>query len=113
MEENQKINIDEAYLSYLEFLDKFATAKPWYPRCGDDNVCMNARWVSTKKDSSFGYLYNQKSTETIAITLLQSPRLADTPDEYDNNMNLICEYRNAVPLLIAEIRRLRKERFLD
>lgn len=104
-----KARLDEDYLAYLETLDKSSTPYPWYPRYGDDDVCMNARWVSTESSKSFDYLYQQKSTSVVAITFLQSPRLADINDVDDNNMYLICEYREAVPLLVAEIRRLREE----
>ena len=104
-----KEKLDEDYLTFLDSLNTAATASPWYPRSGDDSHCMNARWVSTEQSDKFCYLYDEPSTSVIAITLLQQPRLADIPDDYDANMSLICEYRSAVPLLINEIRRLREE----
>lgn len=104
--------MDEDYLSLLEKMHSKTTPGPWYPRAGDDDMCMNARWVSTDPGKGFehdGYICDVDSSKTIAITLLQSPRLADSPDLYDNNLLFICEAKAAIPRLIEEIRRLRKE----
>lgn len=118
-EEASQVNIDfhrhlcdEDYLVELESLCNKTTPGPWYPRSGDDDMCMNARWVSTDPGKGFqhdGYIYDSDSSKTVAITLLQSPRLADSPDMYDNNMLFICEAKEAVPRLIEEVRKLRAE----
>jgi hypothetical protein len=118
-EETTQVNIqfhreklDEDYLTLLEKLSNQTTPGPWYPRAGDDDMCMNARWISTDPGKGFrhdGYIYDDDSTKTVAITLLQHPRLADSPDMYDSNMLFICESKNAIPRLIEEVRKLRKE----
>lgn len=105
-------NLDEDYLIILENLNNKATPGPWYPRAGDDDMAMNARWISTDPGKGFqhdGFIYDADSSKTVAITLLQSPRLADSPDMYDSNMLFICEAKYAIPKLIEEVRKLRKE----
>ncbi|MFE7215411.1 hypothetical protein ACFY0A_44895 [Streptomyces sp. NPDC001698] len=45
----------------------------------------------------------------MAATLVQHPRYVDTADEHwDENARFIAATREAVPCLIAEIRRLRR-----
>jgi len=103
---------DEDYLVELETLCSKTTPGPWYPRAGDDDMCMNARWVSTDPGKGIqhsGFIYDDDSTKVVAITLLQSPRLADCDAAYDNNMMFICEAKEAVPRLIEEVRKLRAE----
>lgn len=105
-------NLDEDYLTLLEKLHSKTTPGEWYPRAGDDDMCMNARWISTDPGKGFhhdGLIYDHDSTKCVAITLLQSPRLADVCDQYDGNMMFICEAKQAVPRLIAEIRQLRAQ----
>jgi hypothetical protein len=115
-EETDQVNIqfhrDKMDEDYLEKLHNQTTPGLWYPRAGDDDMCMNARWISVDPGKGFqhdGYIYDQDSTKTVAITLLQSPRLADTADTHDSNLLFICEAKAAIPRLIEEIRRLRKE----
>lgn len=100
--------IDDAYLNELKKLCSETTPGPWYPRYGDDDMAMNCRWISKNQNSKFSFIYDENSNDTIAITLLQSPRLADTDDFYDKNMMFICEAKKAIPLLIDEVLRLRK-----
>jgi hypothetical protein len=102
-------NLDEDYLAMLDKLCSKTTPGPWYPRAGDDDMCMNARWISTDPGVGYrhnGFIYEHPSDKCVAITLLQSPRLADVNDCYDRNMEFICEAKYAVPKLIAKVREL-------
>lgn len=104
--------VDEDYLSLLEKLNNNTTPGPWYPRAGDDDMCMNARWVSTDPGKGFehdGFIHDHDSTKCVAITLLQHPRLVEADDPYDDNLLFICEAKHAVPRLVAEVRALRAE----
>lgn len=115
-QETDQVNIqfhrekmDEDYLVLLEKLCSQTTPGPWYPRAGDDDLCMNARWVSTEAGKGLqhdGFIYDHASDKCVAITLLQSPRLADVETAYDSNMLFICEAKTAVPKLIAKVREL-------
>lgn len=122
-------------LAELERLEQAATAGPWYPHATDDEVFMNARYVSTEPgptmrrvklsdgehvidvgkwthDGAQGMADGNKdqaqSDKVVAVTLLQAPRLAD-PDQCDENTELIAALRNAAPRLLAELAELRAE----
>jgi hypothetical protein len=104
--------IDDSYLHLLECLLPNVSPGPWYPRCGDDSYCMSATWVSLDEGPGFinkGFIDDHPSNRCVAITLLQQPRLADVDGNFDANTMFICEAREAVPAMIAEIRKLREE----
>lgn len=103
-------------LSELEKMCEAATRGPWYPRCTDDRMSMNARFVSTEEGPGFrhdgkrGLDENNKSSEepesVIAITLLQSPHLA-TSGQCDENAAFIAASRTAMPELLRLVREAR------
>jgi hypothetical protein len=100
-------------LTELEKMCEAATRGPWYPRCTDDRMFMNARFVSTEEGPGFrhdgkrGLDEDNKSSEepesVIAITLLQSPHLA-TSGQCDENAAFIAASRTAMPELLRLVR---------
>jgi len=91
-----------------------ATPGPWYPVATDDECSMNARYVGTnsrgwpRHDQQVG-MNGERAEETIAITLLQYPRVADVADErWDENADFIAHAREDIPKLIAEVERLKQ-----
>lgn len=131
---NQPLTDEE--LAELERLEQAATAGPWYPHATDDEVFMNARYVSTEPGPTVrrvklpdgehvidvgkwthdgaqgmadGNEDQAQSDKVVAVTLLQAPRLAD-PDQCDENTELIAVLRNAAPRLLADLRAARSER---
>jgi len=100
------------------------TEGAWYPRATDDEVFMNARYVSTEPgpelygnetmvhDGRRGMDYAHCDCgKVVCITLLQSPRLADVDDaRWDDNTIFIAESHNAFPKLLDAIDALEAER---
>lgn len=108
----ENTNLNDAYLANLESLSAKASPGPWFPRAGDDEHCMNARWVSLDEGPGLkhdGFIEDHPSGRCVAITLLQQPRLADLDNCHDSNMLFICAARAAIPLLVAEVKKLREE----
>lgn len=102
-------------LDRLEKLAQAATPGPWYAHATDDQMFMNARYVGLKKcdfrhDGECGLDIDDPDdgNEIICITLLQSPPLV-LQDACDENTMFIAASREAVPALVAEVRRLRAE----
>lgn len=102
-------------LTEIEVRANAATPGPWYAHATDDEVFSNARYISlepgefrhdNKRSMDSQSDERADSEQVIAITLLQSPRLADC-DECDENTLFIAHARSDIPRLIAEIRRLR------
>ena len=77
-----------------------ATPGPWYPKATDDACCMNARYVSLvpgewRHDDENGMAEPADYANVVAITLLQSPRLACLDDEkWDENTLFIAHARS-------------------
>jgi hypothetical protein len=104
-------------LTELERMREAATKGPWYPRCTDDRMFMNARFVSTEEGPGFrhdgkrGLDEDNKSSEepesVIAITLLQSPHLA-TSGQCDENATFIAASRTAMPELLRLVREAKR-----
>ena len=101
-------------LDRLEQLAKDASPGPWYAKATDDDVSMSALYVSTVPGP---FAHDQKRSmeepsdiyeDVVAITLLQSPRLADIADaKWNENAHYIAAVSPDVVLeLIAEVRRL-------
>ena len=109
------MTINETIAEVLR-LDAQATPGPWYPQATDDRLCMNASYVSTDPKSGLRDMDPQSAERdcrpgsVVAITLLQSPRLANVRDQrWDENTDLIAYYRTAAPALAREVRRLQAE----
>lgn len=74
-----------------------ATEGPWYVMEDDDDLCMCMVGVAKDPMNSYGNYGN-----TIAITLLQVPRVADVDDaRWDENADFIAHARADVPRLIG------------
>ena len=95
-----------------------ASAGPWYAHATDDDVFMNARYVGLRPaqfwhDNLRGMEPNgddQEPSETvIAITCLQSPRLADV-EECDANTIFIANAREDMLRLLDAVVKLREAR---
>lgn len=107
--------ISDDELAEIEARAGAATPGPWYAHATDDEVFSNARYVSVqpgefRHDNKRGMDSQSDeradSEKVIAITLLQSPRLAEC-NECDENTLFIAHARSDIPRLIAEIRRLK------
>ena len=105
-------DINETIAEVLR-IDAQATPGPWYPQATDDRLCMNASYVSTDPKSGLRDMDPQSAERdcrpgsVVAITLLQSPRLANVRDQrWDENTDLIAYYRTAAPALAREVQRL-------
>ncbi|WP_174887071.1 hypothetical protein [Streptomyces abyssomicinicus] len=96
-------------LEELEVLSQAATPGPWHVRFLDDDYAMNLVAVSTVPDTGLGERWPRfDHHEIVAATLVQQPRYVDCADElWDENARFIAAARDAVPRLVAEIRRLR------
>ena len=114
-------DINETIAEVLR-IDAQATPGPWYPQATDDRLCMNASYVSTDPKSGLRDMDPQSAERdcrpgsVVAITLLQSPRLANVRDQrWDENTDLITYYRSAAPALAREAQRLQEQvsRLLD
>lgn len=86
-----------------------ATPGPWYPKATDDACCMNARYVSLvpgewRHDDGRGMAEPADYASVVAITLLQSPRLACVSDErWDENTLFIAHAREDLPALLEVV----------
>jgi hypothetical protein len=98
-------------LNQLDELASAATPGPWYMRLLDDKAAMGLVTVSTVPDTGRGERWpNFDHHEIVAATLIQQPRYVDPADErWDENARFIAAARQAVPLLVDEIRRLRAQ----
>jgi len=99
-------------LSTIEELAAAATPGPWHVRRLGDNFAANLVAVSTAPATGRGNRWpNFDPSEMIAATLVQHPnRYVRTGDKrWDENARFIAHAREAIPQLIAEIRRLKNE----
>jgi hypothetical protein len=104
-------SISDGELDELDELARAATPGPWFVRGLDDEHAMNLVAVSTTPDTGLGERWpNFDHREIVAATLVQQPRYVDAADErWDENAQFIATAREAVPRLVAEIRRLRSQ----
>jgi hypothetical protein len=103
--------ITDEELNQLDELASGATPGPWYMRALDDQEAMSLVAVSTVPDTGRGERWPHfDHREIVAATLIQDPRYVDPADErWDENARFIAAARQAVPLLVDEIRRLRAQ----
>ncbi|WTE70215.1 hypothetical protein OH775_27410 [Streptomyces sp. NBC_01615] len=96
-------------LDAIDELCAAATPGPWFVRSLDDDHAMNLVAVSTVEDTGRGERWPAfDHGEIVAATLVQQPRYVDCADErWDENAAFIAMARDAVPRLVAEVRRLR------
>ncbi|WP_206025172.1 hypothetical protein [Micromonospora zingiberis] len=105
----------EDELTEIEELCAAATPGPWFVRSLDDEHAMNLVAVSVVPDDGAGARWPDfDHREIVAATLVQQPRCVDSGDErWDENAAFIAMARQAVPRLVAEIRRLRSQQPSD
>ena len=98
-------------LEELEELCMAATPGPWFVRALDDDYAMNLVAVSTSPDTGRAERWPEfDHGEMIAGTLVQHPRYIDSSDQrWDENATFIATAREAVPRLVAEVKRLRSQ----
>lgn len=103
--------LSDGELDELDELARAATPGPWFVRGLDDEHAMNLVAVSTTPNTGLGERWpNFDYREIVAATLIQQPRYVDAADErWDENAHFIATAREAVPRLVAEIRRLRSQ----
>lgn len=103
--------MSDAELAALAELADRATPGPWHVRILDDAQAMNLVAVSTRPDQGPGERWPDfDHTVLVAATLVQQPRYVSIADErWDENAAFIAAARTAVPRLLAEIERLRRE----
>lgn len=106
---SEKQDEGELDLAGIEEICAAATPGPWFVRTLDDDRAMNLVAVSTVPDAGEGERWPTFSHEEIvAATLVQHPRYVDCADEHwDENAAFIAMAREAVPQLVAEVKRLR------
>lgn len=103
--------VDEKRLAEIVERANKASEGPWYPHATDDDLFMNARYVSTESgdlyhDGARGMAEGEcDDNVVVAITLLQSPRLAGIDDaKWDENTAFIAHAREDVPDLAEALR---------
>jgi hypothetical protein len=96
-------------LGTIEELCAAATPGPWFVRNLDDEHAMNLVAVSTVEDTGRTERWpGFDHGELIAATLVQQPRYVDCADErWEENAAFIAMARDALPRLVAEVKRLR------
>ncbi|WP_413757466.1 hypothetical protein [Streptomyces sp. MMBL 11-3] len=97
-------------LDSIEELCSVATPGPWFVRGLDDDHAMNLVAVSTVEGAGHGERWpGFDHKDLIAATLVQHPRYVDCVDgRWDENAAFIAMAREAVPSLVAEVKRLRR-----
>ena len=107
--------LTEEELDELDEIEKAATPGPWFVRNLDDTAAMNLVAISTVPDTGHVDRWPEfDHGEIVAATLVQKPRYVDCIDgRWDENAYFIATARNKIPLLIAEIRRLRQQLAID
>ena len=125
------MNEVEQRLREIEERANRATPGPWYAKATDDASFMNAMYVSTRPgpfehDNRRGMdptAPDHDASHVVAITLLQTPLLADVADaKWDENTEFIAHAREDVPWLLSLLREreeqarqlgVQMERYLD
>lgn len=92
-----------------------ATPGPWFPSLTDDDMCMNACYVTTKPsafehDNRLGMTPNSGNHDAVVcITLLQHPRLACHKAQlWDEDADFIAHAREDVPALLKTVSDLQR-----
>ncbi|MDT0387486.1 hypothetical protein [Streptomyces dubilierae] len=100
---------DDLDLDTIEELCAAATPGPWFVRNVDDEHAMNLVAVSTVEGTGRTERWpGFDHRELIAATLVQQPRYVDCADErWEENAAFIAMARDALPRLVAEVKRLR------
>ncbi len=103
--------LTEEELDELDELARAATPGPWFVQGLDDVHAMNLVAVTTVPGTGPAKRWPDfDHREIVAATLVQQPRYVDIADErWDENAHFIAAARNTMPLLVAEIRRLRRQ----
>ncbi|MFK8908375.1 hypothetical protein [Streptomyces sp. YS-3] len=98
-------------LAEIQELAEAATPGPWHVRFVDDDYAMNLVAISITPDTGLGERWPDfDHRQIVAATLVQQPRYVGVADElWDENARFIAAAREAIPRLIAEIRRLRRD----
>jgi hypothetical protein len=101
--------MQESEIGEIEELCSAATPGPWFVRNLDDDHAMSLVAVSTSPDTGRAERWPAfDHGDIVAATLVQHPRYVDSRDGcWDDNAAFIAMAREAVPLLVAEVRRLR------
>jgi hypothetical protein len=100
--------LSETQLAEIEEMMSAATPGPWHVRVFDDEAAMNLIAVGTVVGGEVERYPGFDSSELIAATLVQRPRYVDISDrKWEENAHFIAESRQVVPMLLAEVRRLR------
>ena|SRR5579864_2036375 len=104
-------HIDELMLRELLDLANSATPRPWFIRELDDRYAASLVAISTKPDTGKGERWPDfDSGEIVAATCVQNPRYVSVADEkWDENARYIVAAATALPALIQEVIRLRKQ----
>ena len=102
-------DLTEEELTSIAVDAEAATPGPWFVRLLDDDRSMNLTAVSTVPGTDWDSCWPDFSHgEIIAATLVQHPRYVESADgRWDENAAFIAMARDAVPRLVAEVRRLR------
>ncbi|MEU3849729.1 hypothetical protein [Streptomyces sp. NPDC029554] len=100
---------DDLDLDTIEELCAAATPGPWFVRNVDDEHAMNLVAVSTGEGTGRTERWpGFDHRELIVATLVQQPRYVDCADErWEENAAFIAMARDALPRLVAEVKRLR------
>ncbi|WP_415646266.1 hypothetical protein [Stackebrandtia soli] len=103
-------HMDDSELDELEGVCARATPGPWYVRELADDRGKRLVAVSTVPDTGWGDRWPDfDGGEIVAATLVQNPRYVDSSDgRWRENAEFIVMVRDAVPRLIAEVRRMQK-----
>jgi|GEM_PF-1330345 len=88
-----------------------ATPGPWYAHNLDDDMSMNVFLVATTPEEPDPWWDGEEEAKkVVAITLLQSPRVADVADgRWEENAGFIAHAREDVPWLLSLIREREEE----
>ena len=105
--------LTEDELQELDELVSSATPGPWYVKFLDDDAAMNLVVISTSAEWQDGERWPHfDHAKLIAATLVQRPRYIDIADgRWDENAQFIARSRELVPRLLAEVKRLRAEKW--
>lgn len=100
----------ENELSIIRCRAEKATPGPWFPSITDDDMCMNACYVTTKPsvfehDNRLGMAPGRDDHEAVVcITLLQHPRLAcHKAQRWEEDTDFIAHAREDVPALLKAV----------
>lgn len=88
-----------------------ATPGPWYAHNPDDDMSMNVFLVATTPEEPDPWWDGEEEAKkVVAITLLQSPRVADVADgRWEENAGFIAHAREDVPWLLSLLREREEE----